>query len=158
MKNKKDYVARISQATPIDLSIISSEICIDYIDECIKMIEDKNINKILYHENLNKSKEIILEKIQACDRNVKLGKDLSSIFFTINQLIVDGQFAYNKEKFLQARKLLVGQMEIFKIAKKDENPAQKVVNASEKIIAGLTYGKGGLEEFVDSSSSRTFNA
>lgn len=156
----KEYTARISQATPIDLSIISSEICITYLDKSIELIDLKEFDKNYYNECINKTKEIVLEKLKSFNRSEKLGQDLTHIFFTINQLIADAQFSYNKEKLLEARGLILGQMEIFKIAKENKvgENNKKVINSSEKIIAGLTYSNGKLDEFIDDTSSTTFNA
>ncbi len=155
----KEYVARISQATPIDLSIISSEVCITYLDKVVELIKSENFDKDEYNEYIYKVKEIIMEKIQTFDRKEKMGRDLTHIFLTVNQLIAEAQFAYNKEKFIQAKELIKGQMEIFKIAKQNKvGENNKVINTSEKIIAGLTYSKGGLNEFIDDTSSKTFNA
>ncbi len=156
--DQKDYVARISQATPIDLSIISSEICIGHLNNALKLIDTDKINKNEYHSYLNKAKEIVLQKIHSFNTKEKLGKDLGEIFFSINKLIADAQFSYNKEKLLKAIQLVEAQMEIFIIAKKNkvgENDS-KVINTSEKIIAGLTYSNGKLNEFIDDGRGQTF--
>ncbi len=155
-----DYVARISQATPIDLSIISSEICIGHLKNAIKCIDNGKNEQSKYDECLNKAKEIVSEKIQSFNKKEKLGQDLTVIFLAINELIVEAQFSYDKEKLLQASQLIEVQMEIFTNAKKNkvgEND-NKVINTSEKIIAGLTYSNGKLNEFVDDTQSTSFKA
>ncbi len=158
MNTKKDYVARISQATPLDLSIISSEICINHLNNSINIIDEENFNKSKYNEYLNKAKGIVLEKIQTFDRNEKLGKELTGLFFEVNKLISDAQFSYNKEKLELAKQLVEVQIQIFETTKKSDTAKKnnKVINTSEKIIAGLTYSNGKLNEYVDDTTCKTF--
>ncbi len=157
-KKQKDYVARISSATPVDLSIITSEYCIDNLELAIDMIDAEDFDNKQYHNYINKAKEIVVSKMKALDTTQKLGEDLLAVFLYINKLIVDGQFVKDKEKLLDAKKLLESQIEIFKVAKDNNVDGEKVIETSEKIIAGLTYSKGQLDEFVDPSDSRTFKA
>ncbi len=157
-QNLSNYVARISQATPIDLSIISSEICIEHLNCAINLINDTGTEKNKYNKHISKAKDIVLEKIHSFDRAEKLGRELTEIFFYVNKLIADAQFNYDKEKLNMAKELVEMQMQIFVTAKNNKvgEKENKVINSSEKIIAGLTYSNGKLNEFVDDSSSKTF--
>ena len=142
-EKKQAYSLRISQANQSELTVITFEMFIDYINDAINCHDINSDDE--YKEYIDKSKAILSEIMAALNFENKVSFDLIKIYEYVYGALV--KLHYNADKDLLVRikgimeKLLVAHEEV---AKNDKR--QGVMENSQQLYAGLTYGKGYLNE------------
>ncbi len=158
--NKEDYVARISNATNVQLIIINYEILLDYLKEAVISFDD-NKN---FEENINKAQKALGNLMDSLDMKYDISKDLLSLYIYVNKLIINCKFFYldkkdsSKNMLDEAVQIISSLLEGWLTVENHEENAKSVMENSQKIYAGLTYGKGTLNEYIPDDNSRGFNA
>ncbi len=152
-KSNKDYALRIANATPNELNIITFEICIDNIISAIENIEQ---NQKLYNQNIDTALSALREIILSLNFDYEISVELNQMYLYVNKLLIASKFSLEPQNLLDAIELLTTIKEGFEQI--DDKNADSVMKNATKVFAGLTYGKGGLSEYVDPSESRGFKA
>lgn len=158
MKNErlKTYTARITQASKSELTVIMYEIIMEDIKEA-REASLKGEKELLVKE-LKHASKFLNELMSTLDFSYKISFELMSLYIYLNKLILS---SIAKEKDYQLdtvlsilNKLLLA----FKEVAKSDNSGPVMMN-TEQIYAGLTYGKGTLNEmYLDGQGNRGFMA
>jgi len=142
-EKRQAYSLRVTQANQSELTVITFEMFIDYINDAANC-HDVNSEKE-YKDYIGKAKAILSEIMAALNFENKVSFDLIKIYEYVYSAL--SKMYYNPDKELLARikgimeKLLVAHEEVAKNDKK-----QGVMENSQQLYAGLTYGKGYLNE------------
>lgn len=147
MSKYSDYQIRISQATKSELNIITFELCINYIEDALEVI---NKDDILFVSNVNTSLSFLREIIVALNYDYDISKELLEIYLYVNKLLIEGSIKKDRTSLEDAIYMLETIKDGFSEIK-DNGDDQRVMQSSQKVFAGLTYGKGGLDEYIDTS-------
>lgn len=151
----KDYVARIANASQLQLVIINYEIILDYLIAAKNSLD----NKIDFDFDLEKSRQFLNELRVSLDMQYTLSKYLLSLYIYIDQQIAYCQFNYDVKHIDEAVKILNTLLDSWKKIEIDENDKTPIMENTEQLYAGLTYGKdGNLNEYVDIKANRGFKA
>lgn len=145
MSKYSDYQIRISQATKSELNIITFELCINYIEDALEVI---NKDDTLFVNNINTSLSFLREIIVSLNYDYDISKELLEIYLYCNKLLIEGMIKKDSTSLEDAIYMLETIKDGFSQIK-DTGDDQKVMQNSQKVFAGLTYGKGGLDEYVD---------
>jgi len=142
-EKKQAYSLRISQANQSELTVITFEMFLDYINDATNC-HDINDEKE-YKVYIGKAKAILSEIMAALNFENKVSFDLIKIYeYVYGELV---KMSYKADRSLLDRikgimeKLLAAHEEV---AKNDKRGA--VMENSQQLYAGLTYGKGYLNE------------
>ena len=142
-EKKQAYSLRVAQANQSELTVITFEMFLDYINDACNC-HDMNSEKE-YKEYINKARAVLTEIMAALNFENKVSFDLIKIYeYVYSEL---SKMAYNADMELLGRikgimeKLLAAHEEV---AKNDKHGA--VMEKSQQLYAGLTYGKGYLNE------------
>lgn len=154
--SKKDYVAKISNASPLQLIIINFEIIIDYINESKQYIGTKNKN---FDFNVKKSRQFLSELRYSLNMEYEISANLMSVYNFIDSQLAHYLFNEKIEIANHCINILNNILEGFKDIENKEEDKSSLMENTQQIFAGLTYDKkGNLEEFIDTDTNRGFKA
>ena len=157
-----DYTARIINADPLELVIITYELIDGYLGSAINENDPEDMKYYIL-----KARQFLSELVASLDVEYDISKDLMSIYIYANKLMVESELKINMGRFDEAKEKLAETAEIMDkmgeawrtirstTCQDDENKSMK--NA-EQLYAGLTYRDGKLTEFVDVDSNRGYRA
>ena len=144
----EDYVARISEATPLGLLIINYELLLSHIEAAKKDESD-------FSDEIQKSKDFLLVLIKSLDFEYDISKDLYQIYSYVNTLLIKSEFSGDKTHLDEALNLLSMLLSSWRELTSIED-AKPVMENTSKIYAGLTYKNGELAEFTPDEEIRGF--
>ena len=151
------FTARVTQASRSELIVILYEMTLTEIAEAKEAYLAEDLT--LFDKELKKAQKYITELTASLDYKYTISYDLLSLYLYINKRIITAIVKRNPVSLDSAesvlRKLLVG----FEGVSREDKSGPMMSN-TQKLYAGLTYGKGKLNEtYIDPSNrSRGFIA
>lgn len=145
----QQFAARISQANRTELTVIVFELAIFHLEEGLKA--DSQQDKVSLAENIKKSMMYVNQLCGALDYSQKISADLFSLYRYVNGILAHAMAARNVENLDEAKGILEGLKESFAEVAKTDNSAPLMSN-TQQLYAGLTYGKGTLNEVCINSN------
>lgn len=137
------FTARITQASRSELIVILYEITLAKIEDAQKAYQENNLDD--FDRELKGAQRCVSELMASLNYSYKISYDLLSLYLYVNKHIITAIVKQNPLTLQYAksilRKLLTGFEEVSKI----DNSGPMMRNA-EQLYAGLTYGKGTLNE------------
>lgn len=133
-------VSNIINASQGELLCITYELLLENIKSATQ-----HINEPEYKKYIQKAVEIIQMLVSDLNFNYALAKDLFRIYVYVQGLLVT---AKQKEKLEEAYRLIDKLYGAFKQVAAQEDVKKPVKHQGEAIVAGMTYGKGQLNETV----------
>lgn len=148
----KDYVPKITTATPLQLVNITFELIQYHIDYA----QQQEVNNLEYSQSIDKAKQFLDSLIISLDMEYPISSDLLALYLVASQSLINAKLTLKKSHLTDATNILTPIAEGFvDISENDDGTATM---DTSKIYAGLTYGKSGLNEYVDDKNSRNFEA
>lgn len=158
--NKQDYIARLSNATPLQLVIITYDIMLEHIDSALINVSDySNLS-----DDITKTQKLLSTLITSLNLEIDISKELLNLYMYINKLLLSCTVKINlknKEEelkviLIQVKQILTSLLHSWKSIDDTDEP---VMANSQQIFAGFTYEKNGkLTEFIDENSSISYKA
>lgn len=150
---EKEYLAnRVANANDAQLVAILYEGLIHYLKEGIQSIENKDNDSLRFA--VNKCKDIIAEFIATLKGDSEITKNYKSLYLYITKLITDSEIKKDKKFLEDAIKIVTpiyeGWYELGEKLYKEES--QKIKGPA--IVAGMTYGRGYVNDHVVNDSNR----
>ncbi len=139
----QEYTARISQASRGDLVVIIYELILHDLKKAREHLETKRY--VEYEKKLTHASKCVNELMGILDYQYDLSKQLMSMYIYIGQQIVKGKTTKNSEHF----SIVEYMIESLKIAYEKismQESKDPVMQNTQQIYAGLTYGVGTLNE------------
>ncbi|WP_250278103.1 flagellar export chaperone FliS [[Clostridium] colinum] len=153
--NKEEYVAKISKASPLKLVIINFEIIFDYLEQSKLTIDDDK----KFDFNISKAREFLLELRCSLDMQYEISSYLLTLYNYSDRQLAKFLFSKNLEDLNSATVVLKKLMSAFEQIEDNEKDKTPIMENTDTIYAGLTYGKNGqLQEFVDTKQNKGFKA
>lgn len=141
----RDYTLKITQSSKTQLVVISYEIIINYLTSAKTSLEFNDTKDFL--SNIKKAKEFVDNLLSSLDLQYKLSFELMNIYLFINRCLIEALAKKESNKIdriiSMIEKLKVGFMEVSKV-----DHSGPVIKDAQKVYAGLTYGKGTLNEYT----------
>ncbi|NLJ96687.1 MAG: flagellar protein FliS [Clostridiales bacterium] len=153
----QSFTARITQASRSELIVILYEMAIAKIDNAKMAYSEGDLKT--FDKDLKSAQRYVSELMASLDYKYKISYDLLSLYLYTNKHIItaivkrDPLTLSNAKSILN--KLLTGFKEVSKLDR-----SGPVMRNTQQLYAGLTYGKGTLNEtYIDpSNKSRGFIA
>lgn len=150
------YTMRISQANTSALAVILYEIVIDYIQEAVdtydEMLRDEKINDVALHEKYEKAlvqaQNFLQELISMSRIDSKVAADTMSIYLFVNKQILMSIVKKQPVHLVECLSYLQRLLQSFREMSKTDYDSPIMEN-TQQVYAGLTYGKGYLNESLD---------
>lgn len=152
-EKKQEYTLRITRANRSELIVIIYELALSYLDTAIKAFDEGDIDT--FKSNSSYANKCVGDLLEALDFNYEPSYPLMRIYVYVSKLIALAPIKRDKEGLLVAKRLLTKLKKSFDdIAAQDDS--EPLMSNTQEVYAGLTYGKGSLNESIDSASNRGF--
>lgn len=156
-EKRKAYTARISQANRSELVVIIYELMLDSIETAQNGFAAGDLE--LADKELKRAQGFLQEMRGSLDFKFEISANLASLYRYVNEQLAASIVRRKDVELDSCKRVLRGLMDSFEeVAKQDTSGP--VMENTQQVYAGLTYGKGSLNEIaIDvSSGSRGFRA
>ena len=148
---EKEYLAsRVATANEAQLVAIMYEGLIDTFNECISNIDEKESLDIL----MDKCRDILAELMGTLKGDSEIANNYKSLYLYVNNNITEGYITKDKSKFEEAIKVMTPLYEGWNELGEKLYMDNIQENKGPKVVAGMTYGKGYVNENVMNSQDR----
>ena len=153
----KAYTARVTQANRSELVVITYDVIIDSIEEAKKHFEAKDY--LMYEKELKRVQKLLNELMGSLDHRFPISRDLLQLYSFTNRRVIDALFKREPE-LLDTVVSVIGKLRVGFEGVAKEDKSAPVMGNTQKLYAGLTYGKHALNEvFVNGNeANRGFRA
>jgi len=151
----QEYTLRISQANPTDMVVVIYDIALSYMDEAVTAISNSD-NALLTLSVIN-IRRCINELIASLNFNYSPAPELLQLYIYCSKRL--GEVSNRKDlKALEEISNIFKRLRDAYGSIADTNTSGSVMENSQSVYAGLTYGRGTLNEDVVGSGNRGFLA
>ncbi len=153
----KDYTLRVSQASPCELVVIMYDIILDDIAAAKAALEGEN--RLAYQKELTHAGKFLNELMGVLDFSVPLSYHLMSLYIYANKMLTKARVSGNAETLADVE-MIIEKLRAGFDGIKNQDTTGPVMQNVQQVYAGLTYGKGQLNEaFLNPQDyNRGFNA
>lgn len=149
------FTARISQANKSELISIMYEIIFASMDEAREYLLQGDREG--FKRELSRAQKMLRELMASLDMQYDISKELMPLYLYANRRMIDSLRTKDAEPLNDADIVLKPLGKAFaEVAKQDSSPA--LMQHTQQLYAGLTYGKGTLNETLLSGISRGYKA
>ncbi|MBQ7864055.1 MAG: flagellar protein FliS [Lachnospiraceae bacterium] len=151
------YTLRVSQASPCELVVIMYDIILDDVKNARTA---KNAgNEKQYQEDLSHAVKFVNELMGALDFSQTISFRLMSLYIYVNKMLVKARVSGRWDS-LNDVELVIEKLRAGFDGIKDQDTSGPVMQNVQQVYAGLTYGKGTLNEtYLNAQDyNRGFNA
>lgn len=155
-EHKQQFTLRITQANKTELIVILYEIVLGYMEDAEVALEAGNITE--FREALRKVRSCFGELIASLNLDYELAARLLSLYLYCNRELIKADARKEKEPLMHIRSVVSKLLEAYReLAEQDTSGP--VMQNSQTVYAGLTYGKNSLSEnLADQGANRGFRA
>lgn len=151
---KDEFTKRIAAANKTEMVVIVFDIAVCHLDDALEAHKKGDMQA--YNYSIVRARDCVMNLINTLDMEQEISNSLLSVYTYINKNLILARMEKDTGKVLEARNMLSSLQEAFaEIAKLDNSPS--VMETTEHVVAGMTYGKGVLNENVVNAGGRTFS-
>lgn len=153
---KQQFTLRITQANKTELIVILYEMLLAYLNDAKGSLKDQNITE--YRENVRKAESCLSELIDSLNLSYEIGLRLLSLYLFCNRELLKADIRKSEEFLLHVEAVITKLHDAYKeVAMQDQS--EPVMENSQTVYTGFTYGKNCLtEDVADQSANRGFRA
>lgn len=154
---KKEFTARVTQATKSELVVIMYEIILTDIQTAREAYAKGD--KLVYVAEMRNAQKFVLELMNALDFEYEISKQLMSLYIYLNKNIIKSLANYDEERLETIEMIVNKLLDSFRqVSEMDDS--EPVMENAETLYAGLTYSKDSLNEtaYVSDNMNRGFMA
>ena len=137
------YKLRITQAGIAELTLIMLEMEMQWLDEAVAAFDAEDVEGFMDCAGKAQSTQVELMNVLNVKNSVAL--DTYSVFAYINKMIIESKIKRQPQDLGRCRDMLAKFHKSFQAIAGTDNGGP-VIEHSEKVYAGLTYGVHGLVE------------
>lgn len=137
------YKMRISQAGIAEMTTIMLEMELQWMEDAVAAYEEKNLDEFVHC--VDKAQAVQVELMNVMNRGNEVAEDVYSVFAYMNKQLIRSKIKRQPLEFDRLRAMLKKYHTSFQAIEKTDQGGP-VMQQSEKVYAGLTYGAGGLVE------------
>lgn len=142
---KEEYIHRVMQANRSELVVITYEIINCELKQA--KVDYEKSNWVNYEKVLKNAQAFLNEMMGSLDYNYDISKKLLEIYIYINKVIIEARMQKKVDKLKDIISIIEGLQGAFEEVEKQDNSGP-VLGQTQKLYAGLTYGKGVLNEIA----------
>ncbi len=141
----REYAVRISQANASELVAILYELFMYSIDEALAAFDTGDGAKAAKY--MKKAQECVCELLRSLDLRYELSRNLEALYRYVHEQIISSIIKEKPVNLDEVKKIMGSLQEAFiEVAKQDSSGP--VMQNAQQVYAGLTYGKGRLNEVL----------
>lgn len=149
------YAARVAQANRSELVVIIFEAFLDSVGEGTKLLNDGDVAGC--RREIERARGFLTELMGSLDFTYEISHYLRRLYVFAYEELCQGIAERDSGRFSHASHIIEELLPAFReVAAQDES--KPVMQNAETIYAGLTYGRGSLNENVDMNINRGLQA
>lgn len=152
----KEFQNRIVTASQNDLVVINYEMLMAELDEAIGYYNDQDEKG--FAKAMTQATRLLRELSDNLDFRYEISKDLMSLYIFVNKKFIDASMTNMVQPLYTAKDVLSSLLLGWREASAKEVTKGPLIQNSQQLYAGLTYGKGSLNETVYQESNRGYRA
>ena len=153
-EQKQQFTLRITQANKTELLVILYDMILTYIDEAKQAYAKKD--RAAFRDAIRKIRGCNQELIASIHLDVEPAMNLLSLYLYVNRELVQADIHYDLEHLEHVCMVISGLREAYVVAAAQDRSGAVMQN-TQTVYAGLTYGRGELtENMADQGSNRGF--
>lgn len=152
-EEKTSFSYRIMQASPTDLIVILYEMAQNYLNNGIQGIDENN--EEIYRGELKHAQGVMNELIHSLDMKYEIAMQLMQIYIYIKRAIIRASASKESAELVRCVAMLEKLKNSFASISGEDKRGPMMEN-TQQVYAGLTYGKGTLTESFGLESNRGF--
>ncbi len=154
-EQKKIYSRRITEAGPTEMVVVLYDMTLTYMDEAQAAHEAQDVNA--YRLAISRTRNCIAELVQSLNLQYEPAPALLQLYRFCTRRLIAAEIQTDDDPLKEVRRVIEPLREAYaKLAA--EHPGEAVMGNSQSVYAGLTYGKGALNENTTGGSNRGFLA
>ncbi|MDR1700968.1 MAG: flagellar protein FliS [Lachnoclostridium sp.] len=153
MKNEKkqEFASRVAGANRTELIVIMYDIMLENIRESKAAIDSEDIKAL--RAEIKLAREVLNQLMKSLDFHYTLSPILMNLYVSMDKRLAAVPGDRNPEELREVEEVVMQlRSDFHEISKQDYS--EPVMQNTEVIYSGLTYGKGSLNESVDSGSKK----
>ncbi|BCJ92461.1 hypothetical protein acsn021_00300 [Anaerocolumna cellulosilytica] len=153
----KTFATRVTQANRTELVVIMYEVILSDLKAAKENYDKGDVEQFI--QEVKHGQKFLSELMATLNYQQEIAHDLMSLYIYVNKALVTAIFKKSSDSLAEAESILKILLQGFgEISKQDKTGP--VMKNTQQVYAGLTYGKGVLNEtFVDpNQQSRGFKA
>lgn len=139
----QEYSTRISQANRSELVVITFEVILDGIECAREDFEKEDMESFVVE--LKRAQKLLNELMASLDYQYAVSRDLMSLYVYVNKQLIMAIMQKTTECLDSAQMVMNRLLTGFKKMSEQDTSKPLMLN-TQKLYAGLTYGKGHLNE------------
>ncbi len=150
LEKKQEYTLKITQANKTQMITILYEMVTDYLDEAIDLIavgQKSDADRALMC-----AQNCIDELIRSVNREYELGRNLYQIYIFSKKELLAAGISHSSNRIWRVKKNFSMLRNAYKELEKLDT-SEKLMDNTQSVYAGLTYGRYALNESMTASSS-----
>ncbi len=152
---KAQFTRRITEANPTEMVVILYDMALEYIDEALDA--HKADDRKAFRLAISRVRGCIDELMHSVNLEYEPAPTLLKLYIFSIRRLAACEFKFETEGLTDIRKIIEPLRDAYdKIA--PENTAGPVMQGTQKVYAGLTYGRDDVNEDMMSESNRGFKA
>ncbi len=148
LEKKQEFTLRISQANRTQMITIISEMVIDYLDEATGLMQGGKKSEA--DRSLDRAQSCIDELIHSLNLEYELAKNLYQIYIFSKKELMAAGVTGNATRIQRVKKNFMSLHEAYLELEKMDS-SEKLMGNTQKVYAGLTYGRYRLNEDFSAS-------
>lgn len=145
----QEYTLKITQGSPTDIIVVMYDLANEYLGDAIKAYD--NDDHAEFRGQCLNAVRVVRDLIEALDFTYPLAAPLYRVYEYISKDISGAVIKNEKDSLVKDMEFLKSLRESFsEVAKEDKSGP--IMDNSQTVYAGLTYGKGTLNENVAASN------
>lgn len=151
-EDRQQFTLRITQANPTELVVILYEMLLCYLEDAESALEAGETAQ--FRDAVRKSRGCLNELLGSLDLRYEPAPALQRLYLFCIRRLARGEQRRDRELLAEIRRVIVPLRDAYRqIAA--QNSAGPVMNNSQTVYAGLTYGRNTLtENMADQGSNR----
>ena len=150
---KQEYTLRISQANSTQLVVIIYEMLLEYLKEGREALSFNELEN--FHDSIRRATGCIRELTGSINNNANISGNLFSLYVFCIRELAKADLHHTVEELYSVELVIRKLHDAYKEATKDDM-SSPIMNNTQLVYAGLTYGKESLIVNLNSSSSRGY--
>ncbi len=139
-EQKQDFTIKISQANSTELIVILYEMLLIYVEDAAREITNENAT---FHESIRKARGCVNELMASTHTEYEIGKQLMQLYIFCIKRLANADVRKNKDALSDIKRIITPLKEAYEqVAMFNTNGP--VMNNTQELYAGLTYGKNIL--------------
>jgi len=152
----KEFQNKIVNANQSDLLVINYEMLMAELDAATERFEEEDRQG--FTNSMRLATRLLRELSDNLDFRFSIAKELMSLYIFVNKTFLEAAQKHTVQPLKAAKDVLNMLLLGWKEVSKKEVGAAPLYKNSQQVYAGLTYGKGELNETVYSNGIRGFEA